>query len=195
MSANVRVSGTYRKATEIHTKVSGTWRNCLEGWVRVAGTWRKFFPDAFAAGSGDWSDGGSETVNNVTATPTNAVATIVIKNDGSYDLQQTGAPTVTKYWHPSGGTVSAAEAAQYEFQWTNTTGPTGLGAASGSGYLLGSGHAFQTINSDFEWTNTMSTGSFTGSTWDFQIEIRHKNDTSDSATQSINLDAFEDNGL
>lgn len=194
MSANVRVSGTYRKATEIHTKVSGTWRDCLEGWVRVAGTWRKFFPDAFAAGSGDWTNGGSETVSSVTATPTNAVATIVIRNDGSYDLQQTGVSTITKYWHPSGGAVSSSEAAQYEFQWNNTAGPTGLGSASGSGYLLGSGHAYQTINSSFEWTNTMSTGAFTGSTWDFQITIRHKNDTSDAATQSINLDAFEDNG-
>lgn len=44
MSANVRVSGAWKKINGIHTRVSGVWKEVSTGHVRVSGAWKQFYP-------------------------------------------------------------------------------------------------------------------------------------------------------
>lgn len=43
MSANIKVSGTWREASGIWVKVSGTWQDIQQGWIKVGGTFQQFF--------------------------------------------------------------------------------------------------------------------------------------------------------
>ncbi len=44
MSADVRVSGAWKKINGIHTRVSGVWKEVSTGHVRVSGVWKQFYP-------------------------------------------------------------------------------------------------------------------------------------------------------
>jgi len=40
---SVKVSGTWKEITDIHTKVSGTWKRVTDGYVKNSGTWKRFY--------------------------------------------------------------------------------------------------------------------------------------------------------
>jgi len=74
MSGNIKVSGTWRNASNLYIKVGGTWRTALQAYVNVGGSWRIWYnttiSDTFTranttTGLGATELGGSLTWNSL----------------------------------------------------------------------------------------------------------------------------------